>query len=225
MGRGVPTGFPQNQVVDGQYLLSDQDDSNIPISAFGRPILGLSGNDNLTGSSDNDTILGYQGADTINGADGNDQLLGGKESDQLSGSNGDDFLSGNNDNDTLTGGAGNDILRGGKENDVLLGGDGDDELWGDLGFDALTGGGGRDTFVLQYTDTNPSQADVITDFNSSDDQIRLVGFSFSQLTFESVNVVLDGATAVASTAIKSGNDYLGVVYNVNQSALNSGSFL
>ncbi|WP_228049846.1 DUF4347 domain-containing protein [Tychonema sp. LEGE 06208] len=225
IGRGEPTGFPQNQVVDGQYLLTDGDDTSIPSSAFGKPIFALSGNDNLTGSSGNDTILGNQGADIINGADGNDSLFGGKESDQLSGGNGNDFLSGNNDNDTLTGGAGNDLLRGGKENDVLLGGDGDDELWGDRGFDALTGGGGRDTFVLQYTDTNPSQADVITDFNSSEDKIRLVGFSFSQLTFESVNVVLDGATALASTAIKSGNDYLGVVYNVNQSALNSGSFL
>jgi hypothetical protein len=78
--------------------------------------------------------------------------------------------------------------------------------------------------VLQYTDTNPDQADVITDF-TSEDKIKLVGATFSQLTFESVNVMLDGATAVASTAIKSGNNYLGVVYNVNQSALNSGSFL
>ncbi|WP_373536294.1 DUF4347 domain-containing protein [Microcoleus sp.] len=224
IGRGEPTGFPQNQVVDGQYLLTDGDDSSIPTSAFGQPIRGLSGNDNLTGSSNGDTIFGDRGADIINGADGNDSLFGGKESDQLSGGNGNDFLSGNNDNDTLTGGAGNDLLRGGKENDVLLGGDGDDELWGDRGFDALTGGAGNDTFVLQYTDTNASQADVITDF-TSDDKIRLVGFSFSQLTFESVNVVLDGATALASTAIKSGNDYLGVVYNVNQSALNSGSFL
>jgi len=65
---------------------------------------------------------------------------------------------------------------------------------------------------------------VITDF-TSDDKIQLIGVTFSQLTFESVNVVLDGANAVASTAIKSGNDYLGVVYNVNPTALNSSSFL
>ncbi|OCR02276.1 hypothetical protein BCD67_19945 [Oscillatoriales cyanobacterium USR001] len=78
--------------------------------------------------------------------------------------------------------------------------------------------------MLQYTDTNPALSDVITDF-TSEDKIKLVGVTFSQLTFESVNIILDGTTAVASTAIKSGNDYLGVVYNVNQSALNSGSFL
>jgi len=68
------------------------------------------------------------------------------------------------------------------------------------------------------------QADVITDF-TSDDKIKLIGATFSQLTFESVNIILDGANAVASTAIKSGNNYLGVVYNVNQTALNSSSFL
>ena len=211
-------------MVDNQYLLSDNDDTSIPQSAFGQPIFGLSGNDKLTGSADNDTISGNEGADTIDGGDGNDNLFGGKKSDQLSGGNGNDFLSANNDNDTVTGGDGNDILRGGKENDVLIGGNGDDELWGDRGFDILTGGAGKDTFVLQYTATNPSQSDVITDF-TSDDKIKLIGVNFSQLTFESVNIILDGATAVVSTAIKSGNDYLGVVYNVNQTALNSGSFL
>lgn len=225
IGAGDKTNLPQNQAVDGSYLLTDRDDSNIPTSAFGQPIRGLSGNDNLTGSGGTDTIYGDRGADIINGGDGNDQLFGGKESDQLFGGNGDDFLSGNNDNDTLTGGAGNDILRGGKENDVLLGGDGDDELWGDRGFDVLTGGAGKDNFVLEFTATSPDQADVITDFNSTDDKIKLVGFTFSQLSFESVNVILDGATAVASTVIKSGNNYLGVVYNVNSSALSSSSFL
>ncbi|CBN58003.1 MULTISPECIES: DUF4347 domain-containing protein [Kamptonema] len=225
IGAGERTNLPSNQVVNGQYLLSDFDDTSIPTSAFGQPIRGLSGNDNLTGSGGTDTIYGDRGADIIDGGDGNDQIFGGKESDKLSGGNGDDFLSGNNDNDTLTGGAGNDILRGGKENDVLLGGDGDDELWGDRGFDALTGGAGKDNFVLEFTATSPDQADVITDFNSTDDKIKLVGFTFSQLSFESVNVILDGATAVASTVIKSGNNYLGVVYNVNSSALSSSSFL
>ena len=90
--------------------------------------------------------------------------------------------------------------------------------------DILTGGAGNDIFVLQDTATDPSQCDVITDF-SSGDQIQLSGVTFSQLTFESVNVILDGATAVVSTAIKSGNDYLGLVYNVNPTALNSSSFL
>ena len=79
-------------------------------------------------------------------------------------------------------------------------------------------------FVLQDMATELSQADLITDF-TSDDKIKLIDVTFSQLTFESVSVVLDGASAVLSTAIKSGNDYLGVVYNRNPTALNSSSFL
>ncbi|MEG3911882.1 Ig-like domain-containing protein, partial [Microcoleus sp. w2-18aC6] len=223
--RGEPTNLPQNQEVYGKYLLSNEDDTSIPQSAFGKPIFALSGNDNLTGSDENDTIYGNQGADTIDGGNGNDQLFGGKGSDQLSGGNGDDFLSGNNDNDTLTGGNDHDLLHGGKGNDVLIGGNGDDELWGDRGFDMLTGGLDNDTFVLEYTATNPSQADVITDFCTAGDKIKLIGANFSQLTFESVYVVVDGVMPLTATAIKSGNDYLGLVYNVNPTAFKSGSFL
>ncbi|HLO50635.1 MAG TPA: ELWxxDGT repeat protein [Kamptonema sp.] len=221
--RGDRTNLPQNQMVDGNYLLTDGDDNEIPLAAFSQPIFGLSGNDYLIGSNNNDTIQGNKGADTIDGGNGDDNLFGGKHSDQLSGGSGDDFLSGNNENDTLTGGDGNDRIRGGKENDVLIGGKGDDELWGDKGFDVLTGGAGKDNFVLEFTTSNPAFADVIFDF-TSEDKIKLVGANFSQLTFESVNVIFDGATAVASTAIKSGNNYLGVVYNVNSTALNSSSF-
>jgi Ca2+-binding RTX toxin-like protein len=222
--RGSPTNLWQNQVVDRQYLLTDNDDTSIPPSEFYQPILGLSGNDQLTGSNGNDTLNGNQGADTIDGGDGNDLLLGGKGSDQLLGGNGNDFLSGNNDDDTLSGGDGNDTLHGGKENDVLTGGNGDDELWGDQGFNVLTGGSGKDDFVLQYASPNLTQCDLITDFTSTDDRIKLIGLTFNQLTFESVNVIFDGAAVVASTAIKLGNDYLGVVYNVNPTAFNGGWF-
>ncbi len=129
-----------------------------------------------------------------------------------------------NGNDILLGGDGNDTLRGGKQDDILLGGAGNDLLNGDSGFDILTGSAGNDTFVLQDTATELSQADLITDF-TSDDKIQLIDTTFSQLTFESVSVILDCASAVLSTAIKSGNNYLGVVYNVNPTALNSNSFL
>jgi len=158
------------------------------------------------------------------GAGGDDQLFGGKGSDWIDGGIDNDFVSGNNDNDILLGGDGNDTLRGGKQDDILSGGAGNDLLNGDPGLDILTGGAGNDNFVLQDTATDPSQVDVITDF-SSDDKIQLIGVTFSQLSFESVNVILDGATAVVSTAIKSGNDYLGVVYNLKPTALNSSSFL
>jgi len=170
------------------------------------------------------TYFGNQGEDTLLGEGGNDELIGGKGSDSLAGGIGNDFLSGNNDNDILLGGDGDDTLRGGKQDDILSGGAGDDVLNGDSGFDILTGGAGNDRFVLQDPVTELSQADLITDF-TSDDKIQLIDITFSQLTLESVSVIFDGATPVASTAIKSGNDYLGVVYNVKPTALNSSSFL
>jgi Ca2+-binding RTX toxin-like protein len=220
----IPSGLPENTLLGDVYLLTDGTDTNIPAEALGLTIFALSGNDSLTGSELPNTYFGNQGEDYLVGAGGDDQLFGGKGSDSIDGGIDNDFVSGNNDNDSLTGGDGNDTLRGGKQDDILLGGAGNDILNGDPGFDLLTGGEGNDTFVLESIANNLAQADVITDF-TSDDKIKLIGATFSQLTFESVNVILDGKAAVASTAIKSGNNYLGVVYNVNQSALNSGSFL
>ena len=151
-GPGSPTGQPANAVSGQSYNLSDNNDnilvSSLPPAAAGKPILGLSGNDNITGTSGSDIINGMQGADTIDGGAGNDILSGGKGSDQIDGGAGDDNLSGNNDNDTLIGGDGNDTMTGGKENDVLIGGLGDDIMSGDRGQDILTGGGGSDTFIL-----------------------------------------------------------------------------
>jgi len=220
----VRSGLPENTRLGDVYLLTDGNDTSIPAKASGLTIFGLSGNDFLTGSESADIYFGNQGEDTLVGAGGDDRLFGGKGSDSLDGGIGDDFLSGNSGNDILLGGDGNDTLRGGKDDDILSGGAGNDLLNGDSGFDILTGGAGNDTFVLQDATTEISQADLITDF-TSDDKIQLIDTTFSQLTFESVSVILDGASAVLSTAIKSGNNYLGVVYNVNSTALNSNSFL
>jgi hypothetical protein len=220
----VRSGLPENTLLGDVYLLTDGNDTRIPPEALGLTIFTLSGNDSLTGLESPDTYFANQGEDYLVGAGGDDQLFGGKGSDWMDGGIDNDFVSGNNDNDILLGGDGNDTLRGGKQDDILSGGAGNDILYGDPGLDILTGGAGNDIFVLQDTATDPSQTDVITDF-SSDDKIQLIGVTFSQLTFESVNVILDGATAVVSTALKSGNDYLGVVYKVNPTALNSSSFL
>lgn len=171
-----------------------------------------------------DTYFGNQGEDSLLGEGGDDRLFGGKGSDSIDGGSSNDLISGNNDNDILLGGDGNDTLRGGKQDDILSGGAGDDVLNGDPGFDILTGGAGGDRFVLQDPVSQLSQADLIADF-TSDDKIQLIDITFSQLTLESVSVIFDGASAVASTAIKFGNDYLGIVYNVTPTALNSSSFL
>ena len=230
-GPGSPTGQPANAVSGQSYNLSDNNDnilvSSLPPAAAGKPILGLSGNDNITGTSGSDIINGMQGADTIDGGAGNDILSGGKGSDQIDGGAGDDNLSGNNDNDTLIGGDGNDTMTGGKENDVLIGGLGDDIMSGDRGQDILTGGGGSDTFILTggaATAASLAEADVITDFTVGD-KIGLTGGSvFASLTFETVSLNLNGGAAVSATAIKLGG-YLGIVVGVAPSELTASVFV
>jgi Ca2+-binding RTX toxin-like protein len=224
VSNNVRSGLPENTRLGDVYLLTDGNDTSFPAAALGLSVFALSGNDSLTGLDFPNTYFGNQGEDTLVGEGGNDQLIGGKGSDSLVGGIGNDFLSGNNDNDILLGGEGDDTLRGGKHDDILSGGAGNDLLNGDSGFDLLTGGAGNDIFVLQDTATELSQADLIADFTAGD-KIQLIDTTFSQLTFESVNVALDGANGVLSTAIKSGNNYLGVVYNVNPTAFNNSSFL
>jgi len=223
---GKPTGLPQNLSGPGFYILTDNADTAIPPDAIGKGILALSGNDSLTGSNGDDTISGNQGADTLNGLGGNDILLGGKGSDSIDGGAGNDFLSGNNDSDSLIGGDGNDVIRGGKGNDTLNGGAGNDILIGDRGQDILTGGDGNDAFIFAVDeDATPiNQTDVITDFRPGDAIGLSEGITFSALTFERVNWQLDGATPVASTVIKVGDNYLAIVSGVAQDALNASVF-
>ncbi|MCC5629421.1 calcium-binding protein [Nostoc sphaeroides] len=117
-------------------------------------ILGISGNDTLTGGGGNDNInAGFGGSSLLNGGDGNDKLFGslgddtlngGSGNDLLSGSAGDDLLNGDSGNDSLNGSLGNDILNGGLGNDNLSASEGDDFLFGDAGNDSLDGSAGSD---------------------------------------------------------------------------------
>ena len=221
-GDGSPTTSPKNTASGGNYFLSDSADTQIPTNAAGLPIFALSGKDNITGGEGADSINGMQGADTINGAGGNDSLSGGKESDLIDGGVGNDSMGANNDNDRLIGGDGNDTIRGGKEDDILMGGNGSDLLAGDRGQDMLTGGGGNDTFILAgglSASATLISADVIADLAIGDKIGLTEGIGFANLTFEFVSLQLDGGASVASTAIKSGNNYLGIVQGVSQSQL------
>jgi uncharacterized protein YkwD len=221
-GDGSPTTVPKNTASGGNYFLSDSADLQIPENAAGLPIFALSGKDNITGGEEVDSINGMQGADTINGAGGNDSLSGGKESDLIDGGVGNDLIGANNDNDRLIGGDGNDTIRGGKEDDILMGGNGEDLLAGDRGQDMLTGGGGNDTFILAgglSAAATLISADVITDLAIGDKIGLTDGIGFADLTFESVSLQLDGGASVASWAIKSGNNYLGIVQGVSESQL------
>ncbi|MEG3983581.1 calcium-binding protein [Microcoleus sp. T3B2] len=156
-------------------------------------ILGLGGNDTLQGSVAEDFLSGNAGNDFISGRAGDDLLSGGVGADTIAGDEGDDVISGSEGNDLLRGGAGidalngnqgedtlfgdegNDILRGGLGNDLLNGETGNDLLIGDFGIDTLTGGSGNDTFVLRSNTATSvvSEADILTDFNKSEDFIGI----------------------------------------------------
>lgn len=87
-------------------------------------------------------------------------------------------LAGGNFNDTLRGNTGNNELIGNGGADSLFGGGGADALFGGSGHDTLTGGKGRDAFAFEGEEDRrqlASAADVITDFDPTQD--RLVFFS------------------------------------------------
>jgi Ca2+-binding RTX toxin-like protein len=81
-------------------------------------ILGLTGNDTLTGNSLADIIEGGVGNDRLLGLGGNDILNGGDGDDFLDGGSGDDYVSGEIGNDTLFGSSGSDFFNGGAGTDV-----------------------------------------------------------------------------------------------------------
>jgi hypothetical protein len=96
----------------------------------GKLILGLDGNDTITGTAFDDTIIGGNGNDTLTGGLGIDYLEGNAGNDTVTGSEGDD---------TLVGGTGNDTLSGGVGNDTVIG------LPADAAADTVNGDAGTDT--------------------------------------------------------------------------------
>ncbi|GAB4226900.1 MAG: hypothetical protein Kow0049_06490 [Stanieria sp.] len=137
---------------ENNILFSSKGDKSIEVS-----VDSTNGNANVKGSIENDSLQGGTGQDT------------------LSGNKGDDLIIGRAGNDLLTGGQGNDSLRGGKGQDTLSGNKGDDFLVGGAGNDLLTGGQGKDSFYFDH----PNQGiDTITDFDVSQDLIKVSGNNF-----------------------------------------------
>ncbi|MCG5057973.1 MAG: hypothetical protein KA714_08200 [Limnoraphis sp. WC205] len=227
-GDGLLTGLAPNTSDGEQMMLTDGADTTLPTTAPGQQILALSGSDNLTGTETADNINGNQGADTINGAGGNDTLWGGKGSEQIDGGADNDLIYGNDDNDILNGGDGNDTLYGGKRRDILNGGAGDDILAGDAGQDILTGEVGNDTFVLadgEAAAISLQVADVITDFSAGDKIGLTDGLTFANLTLESISLSLNSAEPITATALKVGENYLGIVAGFVPESLTADAFV
>ena len=80
--------------------------------------------------------------------------------------------------DTISGGAGNDSILGNAGNDVLIGDKGNDTLNGGKGNDTLTGGEGKDVFII----TGGNGNDVITDYVSGEDKIKISGGVLKSIT-------------------------------------------
>ncbi|MEO0389989.1 MAG: calcium-binding protein [Pseudomonadota bacterium] len=152
----------QNAGSMGSVNLSAGNDVYVSIDGQGTAtgVMGGSGEDSLTGGS---------GKDVFNGGTDSDFLFGAGGNDKLNGAEGDDIIRGGGGKDQLIGGAGDDKLNGGGGNDRLDGGVGEDTLNGGNGNDRLTGGADADTFKFN----NNSGADVITDFVSGTDTLRL----------------------------------------------------
>ncbi|MGF6232314.1 Ca2+-binding RTX toxin-like protein [Inquilinus ginsengisoli] len=112
----------------------------------GRTIFGGgNGADMLIGRGGDDSLAGEAGNDSLNGGAGNDRLIGGAGVDTIHGGIGNDSVDAGSENDQVFGEAGNDSLAGGAGNDRLEGGDGNDVLDGGTGADTLVGGAGIDT--------------------------------------------------------------------------------
>lgn len=156
---GVTTSLLANKVTAGaQYLAAD--------------IVGLDGNDTLTGNAGNDRLDGGNGNDKLNGGVGADVMIGGLGNDIFYVDNLGDLVieAAGGGTDTvfttlldytltsevekltssgagdfiLTGNALANTITGGAGNDIISGLDGNDILTGGLGNDQMDGGNGND---------------------------------------------------------------------------------
>ena len=119
-------------------------------ASYGLVNESFTGIENLIGSDNADVLTVVGSNDTVLiGLGGDDILTGGGGNDQLVGNDGDDILRGQGGDDTAIGGDGNDSLNGGGGNDNLLGQDGDDFFVGIGGVDSINGGAGFDINSFQ----------------------------------------------------------------------------
>ena len=126
-------------------------------------IVGTSGNDSLSASTQNDTVEGAEGNDVITGSSSStnnaghyieaDVYMGGAGADTIVGGLGNDHIYGNaltttsgavDGADSLLGGGGNDYIQGNAGSDTIDGGEGNDRIYGGGDSDSMLGGAGND---------------------------------------------------------------------------------
>jgi hypothetical protein len=183
----TPTGtFTMNNVIVQQLDTGDIIVNNGPFNTgsdfsnddlSGSVVLGLSGDDTITGNQYNNFLQGNEGEDDLYGGGGMDILRGGMDDDRIHnfdtgsiayGDRGSDQIWARDDADgvTIFGGNGNpsDPLDGGDEiggsngEDYLQGNGGRDEIWGQNGADILRGG--KDNDILHGDDFYEHEVDA-----------------------------------------------------------------
>jgi serralysin len=174
---------------------SDNTDDTLIGDAGANRLRGMTGNDRLEGGAGADTLDGGAGADTMLGGSGDDTYVrddAGDAIEERPNSGIDTVLSSVStelgkhvEHLALTGtapsGTGNrldNVLTGNGAANVLRAMAGDDTLLGGPGNDVLSGGGGRDSFVFEDA-PGPADADLVTDFRSGQDQLRLDDAAFA----------------------------------------------
>ncbi|MFZ2449291.1 MAG: calcium-binding protein [Methylovulum miyakonense] len=167
-------------------------------SFYSSTLSGLAGNDILYGKNGNDSLFGGLGVDILSGGLGDDIINGGNGSDWVQYFVSTSGVTLNLELNTAqeTVGAGidtlvniehinasrfDDNLKGNSLTNYLLGVAGNDILNGGLGKDFLTGGTGQDIFIFD-SELISRNIDIITDFTTADDTIKLENSVFTALT-------------------------------------------
>ena len=110
---------------------------------------------------------------SVAGIDGGFTIAFGAVIENASGGSGVDQITGNAVANRLMGNAGDDVIKAGSGNDTVIGGAGADMITGAAGKDVLTGGTSGDVFVFTKLNDSFPQIDLITDFVTGLDKIRL----------------------------------------------------
>lgn len=220
--RDFLTGGPGNDYLDG----GDRGDT----------LHGGSGDDFLSGWFGNDELVGGSGYDTLVESQDNDFLLTnfsltGKGTDTLNSIERVILSGGDSDNilDASAFTAGKVNLHGGVGNDVLIGGTQNDTLVSSSGQDTLTGGNGGDKFQLnsrvrfilsnRFNPYESGEYALITDFNKSEDIIKLEG-SAEQFVLEPVFVNGVSGTMIyvdidANGSVNTGDEVVAAVQGIS----------
>lgn len=234
--------------VERAYLVSEQSMVEIIGNDLFNDIKGNASNNRLNGQSGNDHLLGMAGSDQLYGGTGDDFLDGGLGSDMMVGGLGNDSYRVDNDGDQILelGAQGQDMVQSwinytlttnveglellGKDsikatgntlNNTIKGNSGDNVIDGGSGKDVLTGLGGADTFQLS---SKPSlfttiAADLVTDFDSSQDRIALSKTIFSNKSVQSSSLRTVSSAVDLSRALASTNDFVYDITNRSQGLL------